>query len=183
MQGKPNPLQCPQASSRISAPNSILSKPRPRGQPVSESAVWPHAPRQPLCALTSTALKRGDEHPTLDAGCELGGQGRPHGGLVGVARRCFAQTGSKRGEEITGREGWQHSPVGSGVGGRAAKAPLSSTDESAVRSAFQVPDDKITFNRARKAAQPVRPPLDPRVLAGSTDTREQDRGEKRPQLK
>ena len=29
--------------------------------------------------------------------------------------------GSERGEETTGREGWQHSPVGSGVGSRAAK--------------------------------------------------------------
>ena len=68
--------------------------------------------------------------------------------------------------------------MGSGVGGRAARVPLSSTDQSAVRSAFQVPDDKNTFNRARKAAQPVRPPLDPRVLAGSGDTQEQVRGEK-----
>lgn len=80
--------------------------------------------------------------------------------------------GSERGEETTGREGWQHSPVGSGVGGRAAKAPLNSMDKSVVRSAFQVPDDENTFNHTRKASQPVHPPLDPRVLAGSGDTQE-----------
>ena len=77
-----------------------------------------------------------------------------------------------------GHEGWQHSPVGSGVGGRAAKAPLNSTDERTVRSAFQVPNDKNTFNHARKASPPVHPPLDPHVLAGSGDTQEYVRSEK-----
>lgn len=82
-----SPCDVPRPPAASQPPTPSRANPAHEASPsLLESTVWPHAPRQPLYALTSTALKRGDEHPTLDAGCELGGQGRPHGGLVGVPR-------------------------------------------------------------------------------------------------